>query len=98
MSIVSLCRLLIDFLDYLNASRPHGFDQSRVIAFGLVAVGFGEAGQRGGKGVGLADVAGELGDVSRARVGSRQQCSANPASELARIAGEEFKLPTPTTR
>ena len=69
-----------------------------MVVLSLVAVGFGEVGQRGGEGVGLADVAGELGDVSRARVGSRQQCSANPASELARIAGEEFKLPTPTTR
>ena len=55
-------------MERLNTPRLHGFDESGMVAFGLVAVGFGELGERGGEGVGLADVAGDLGDVAGASV------------------------------
>jgi hypothetical protein len=43
-----------------------GVGERRVVAFGLVAVGFGELSQRGGEGIGLADAASDLGDVAGA--------------------------------
>ena len=74
----------------LDAPRPHGFDKSRMVELGLIAVGFRDLGQRGGEDVGLADVACNLGNVAAASVRASQRHSADPTPELERLAGERF--------
>ena len=68
----------------------HRLLEAGVVAFGLVAVGFCEIGERGGEGVGVADVAGDFRDVTGARMGAHQQGSATPAPKLERLVAERF--------